>query len=447
MKIETIAIIGKPNVGKSTLFNRIIGTRKSIVDDEPGVTRDRIYGMGEWLTVPFELIDTGGLTLTVSAFQPNINHQVEFAIEEANTIIFLTSYKNGINQDDLYIAKLLKKSAKGKHIILVANMGEGYTQGADLNQFFNLGFGKPYIVSAEHGIGVGDMLDAVIKDFKPTTYVEQEGLTFCIIGRPNVGKSSLTNALLNKERVIVSEIAGTTRDSIDVDFKYAEQQFTLIDTAGIRRKGKIGTGIEKFAVIRAEKAIARSRIILLLLDGSQPFTEQDEVIGGLAFAANIPTIIVVNKIDLIKRTDQDLNILIKTIRNQFKYLVWAPIIFISALEHKKIHNIFAEIQEINEQATKRVPTSLLNDVILQAQMLQQPPLFKGARLNISYATQVNSQIPTFVIFCTNLKSLHFAYTRYMENRIREAFGFTKVPMTLYWKDKNARRRLGGTENE
>lgn len=440
--MNTVAIIGKPNVGKSTLFNRIIGIRKSIVDDTPGVTRDRLYAVGNWLTVPFEIIDTGGLTLKNSTFQANINTQVQFAIEEAQTIVFLTSYKQGIDQDDIYIAKLLKKTAKTKRIILVANMAESYTPDGDLSQFFTLGFGKPFMISAEHGIGTGDMLDAVIEGFPKNAAPTANSLTFCIIGRPNVGKSSLTNAILNRERVIVSEVAGTTRDSIDVDFKYNGEDFTLIDTAGIRRKGKVQDAIEKFAVLRAERAIVRSKIVLLILDGSQDFMEQDEVIGGLASAANIPTIIVVNKIDLVSHTDKELNLLSAKIRAQFKHLSWAPIIYISALNNKKIHNVFATIKEINAQACKKISTSILNEVILQAQMIQQPPLFKGTRIHISYATQVNSQIPTFVIFCANVHGLHFTYARYIENRIREAFEFTKVPITLYWKDKNSRVRGG-----
>ncbi len=438
--MNTVAIVGKPNVGKSTLFNRVIGNKKSIVDNISGVTRDRIYSYAEWLTRKFEIIDTGGLSLKDSTFQQNINEQVQFAIQEAEVIVFVVSYKYGIDNDDIYVAKQLKKYAKGKKVIFVANMAETYKQGDELNQYYSLGFGKPLMISAEHGIGTGDMLDQIITSFKSDKEHESSSLTFCIIGRPNVGKSSLTNAILRKERVIVSDVAGTTRDSIDVDFKYNNKIFTLIDTAGIRRKGKIEQGVEKYSVMRAERAIARSQVVLLVLDGSQEFTEQDEVIGGLCHEANIPTIIIVNKTDLIERSDKEYNKITNIIRSKFKYLSWAPIIFTSALNNKKLHNIFTTIEEINEQATKKVSTSILNEVILQSQMIQQAPLFKGGRVNISYATQVESQIPTFVIFCSNVKCLHFAYARYIENRIREAFGFDKVPITLFWKDKNARTR-------
>jgi len=438
--MNTVAIVGKPNVGKSTLFNRIIQKRKSIVHDNPGVTRDRIYDQAEWLTRQFELIDTGGITLTNLDFQANINEQVDFAIAEAQIIIFLTSFKLGIDNQDIYVAKLLKKVAKNKKIILCSNMAENYKSYDDVSCFYNLGFGQPIMISAEHGINTGDLLDEVIKNFPPQVAKKKDSLTFCIIGRPNVGKSSLTNAILNKERVIVSDIPGTTRDSIDVDFKYNGKNYTLVDTAGIRRKGRIQQGIEKYSILRAEKAIQYSQIIVLVLDGSKDFCEQDEVIGGMASQSNIPTIIVVNKIDLIPRSDIELNNIKKIIRSKFKHLSWAPIIFISALESKKIHFLFDTINKISEQAQKSIPSSLLNEVVLKSQMLQLAPIFKGLRINISYITQVKSQIPTFVIFCNNPKHLHFSYARYIENQIRTAFGFDIVPITLYWKDKNSRTR-------
>ncbi len=440
--MNTVAIVGKPNVGKSSLFNRIIDKKKAIIEDVPGVTRDRIYDSAVWLTKSFDIIDTGGIVNDNSPLQQNINNQVNFALEEADIIVFLVSYKYGVNNDDIYIAKLLKKLNKTKKIILCANMAETYQKGNDLAQFYNLGFGAPIMVSANHGIGIGDLLDAIIKDFKDESNNEKEDeFTFCIIGRPNVGKSSLTNAILNKERVIVSDVAGTTRDSIDVSFKYHQTNYTIIDTAGIRRKGKLWDNVEKYSVMRAQKAIERSQLILLVLDGSEEFKEQDEVIGGLASSANIPTMIIVNKIDQIKgMSDQKLNNIKKEIRNKFKHLTWAPIIFTSALEHKKLHHIFEMIEEIKEQATKKISTSLLNDVVLKAQMIQQAPLFKGNRINISYVTQIKSQIPSFVIFCNEPKYLHFSYARYIENQIRTAFGLDKVPITLYWKSKNARTR-------
>lgn len=434
----SVAIVGKPNIGKSTLFNRIIGHNKAIVDNIPGVTRDRIYAEAEWLTRKFELIDTGGLENSKINFQLNINEQVNFAIEEANTIIFLVSFIDGINEDDFYVAKTLKKYVKNKKIILCVNKTEKKISENEINQFYNLGFGKPYFISSSHGIGIGDLLDVIVNDIDKlsSTNLDEPDYSFCIIGKPNVGKSTLFNNIINENRVIVSDIPGSTRDSIDTIFKYENEEYKIIDTAGIRRKGKIKTNVEKYSVLRAERAIKKSQCILLVIDVSEGFTEQDEVIGGLAHAANIPTIIVVNKWDKIKKDTNSMNNIIKQIRNQFKYLFWAPIVFISAKEKKRINTIFETINIIRNQASIKIMTSSLNDVVLKAQMVQEAPLFKGGRLKISYVTQVQSQIPTFVIFCNNSKFLHFSYARYIENQIRNAFGLDKVPITLYWKTKN-----------
>ncbi len=431
----TVSIIGKPNVGKSTLFNRIIGKNKSIVDNQPGVTRDRIYDQTEWLTRSFELIDTGGLENSNANFQSNINSQVNFAIDEAQVLIFLVS-NDGIDENDYFVAKTLKKYCKNKKIILCVNKSESKPDYDKVNEFYNLGFGKPFFVSSVHGIGIGDLLDEIIKDVDKYQKNEIEpDHSFCIIGKPNVGKSTLFNSLVNEDRVIVSDIAGSTHDSIDFTFKYNSKTYQIIDTAGIRRKGKIQTNVEKYSVIRAERAIKNSKYILLVLDASNGITEQDEVIGGLAYAANIPTIIVINKWDEIEKNNSTMNEFTKLIRNRFKYLPWAPIIFISAKEKKRLHTIFETIEKINSEINRRIATSVLNDVILKAQMLQQAPIFKGSRVKISYATQVNSQIPTFVLFCNNSKYLHFSYARYIENQIRESFELKNTPITLYWKTK------------
>lgn len=443
--MSSVAIVGKPNVGKSTLFNRLIEQKKSIVDNQSGVTRDRIYGTVKWLTKEFELIDTGGVSKSDKPFQKQINDQVEFAIEEAGIILFLTSLKDGVSPDDILIAKKLKKLAKNKKVFLVVNKAENLNSSQSTSNYYNLGFGEPMYVSAEHGIGTGNLLDVLVQNltFKETSKTDH--LTFCIIGKPNVGKSSLTNAILNKSQVIVSDIAGTTRDSIDIDFNYNKKKYTIIDTAGIRRKGKIQSGVEKYSVLRAEKAIKKSQVILLVLDGSVEFSEQDEIIGGLASTANIPTIIIVNKIDLLDRSDKKFNEIKNLIRAKFKHLSWAPIEFTSAIDAKKIHKIFDTLQSIRDEAAKKVSTSLLNEVVLKAQMIQQAPLFKGSRLNISYCTQIVSQIPSFVIFCNDPKYLHFSYSRYIENKIRESFGIKNVPVLLYWKSKNTRIR--GNRNE
>lgn len=439
----TVAIVGKPNVGKSTLFNRIIQKRKSIVHDSAGVTRDRIYEEAEWLTRKFNIIDTGGFSSDKNNFQENINQQVAIAIEEAQVIVFVVSYLDGIDQNDVLISKKIKKYAKNKKIIFVVNKAESNKVLDSENKFFNLGFGKPIYISSAHGTGVGDLLDEIIKETNNKIYEEKFDLAlrFCIIGRPNVGKSSLVNTILNENKVIVSEIPGSTRDSTDNLFKYNHKNYIITDTAGIRRKGKVSEPIEKISVLRAEAAIKKSQLILFMLDASEPFNEQDEVIGGLAYKANIPTIIVVNKWDAIFEKDTNtMNRFKKEIEAKFQYLNWAPIVFISANENKRIHTIFETIEIINQQLKKKISTSILNEVVLKAQMMQQAPLFKGNRIIISYITQIKSQIPSFVIFCNSPKHLHFSYARYIENKIRIAFGLNYVPITLFWKDKNIKSR-------
>lgn len=440
----TVAIVGKPNVGKSTLFNRLTKQKVAITHSTPGVTRDRIFGEVEWLTKTFKLIDTGGLTSQQNSFQKNVEEQIGYAIIEADVIVFLCSYQDGINVDDLHAAKLLKKN-KNKLIQLVINKTESVnTSGIDFSQYYALGFGKPMLISSEHGIGIGDLLDQLINLgnslLTPSKTVRDYVAKFCIIGKANVGKSSLLNQLLNQPRVLVSTIPGTTRDAIDATFQYHHENYQVIDTAGIRRKGKIDTAIERYSLIRTKLAISRSDFILLMIDGSLPISEQDEVIGGLAFAANLPTIIVINKWDLVNKDTNTMNVFNKTIATRFQYLAWAPIIYISAKQNWRIHTLFTTIKLVKTQMQLKVATSLLNNVLIKAQMQNQPPVFNGDRLRISYATQVQAQIPTFVLFCNDPKYLHFSYGRYLEKKIRESFGFKNTPITLYFKSKNARNR-------
>ncbi len=438
--MQKVAIIGKPNVGKSSLFNRLVGTKKAIVDDMPGVTRDRNYGVCEWLNIKFQIIDTGGIINDEKIpLQTVINQQVNFAINEADIILFLVSAKDQIGANDYYASKLLKKH-KTKKVILVVNKSENndYTQD---NAFFSLGFGKPNYISAEHSIGVGDMLDELVKAIEKVGSSKiEDSYKFCVIGRPNVGKSSLVNCIMNENRVIVSPQANTTRDSIDSYFKYHGRDYTIIDTAGIRRKGKIVENVDRYSYLRTQKAISRSNLILLVLDGSEPFNEQDEVIGGLAYEANIPTIICINKWDAIEKKDYTMNEYTKLIRSQFNYLPWAPIVFISAKDNRRVNTIFESISEIERELNLSVSTSLLNDVIAKAQILNPPPKFKGGRSNLSYATQTKGQVPTFVVFGNDPKFMHFSYMRYIENQIRQAFGINHVPILVYFKDKNARIR-------
>ena len=432
----TVAIVGKPNVGKSTLFNRIIKKNKSIVDDIPGVTRDRVYGQAEWLTKNFFLIDTGGLTVENVDFQKQIKMQVDFAIDESQVIIFLVSSKDKIDNDDLFVAKLLKKN-KNKKIIFVANKSESY-----LNQevdYYKLGFGKPIMVSSAHGIGIGDLLDKIVS-YDIGEIRVNDSYKFCIIGRPNVGKSSLVNAILNKERVIVSNIPGTTRDAIDSDFSRDGKKYTIIDTAGIRKKSKMGIGIDKYAFIRVEQSIARSDLIVVVLDGSQEFNEQDEVIAGLAHKANIPSIIVVNKWDIVTKNEHTMKLMEKKIKEKFQFLNWSPIVFLSAKDNKRIFTLFNEMDKIQTNLTKKISSNALTEVVLRAQMLNNSPNFNMGRIKINYVVQVEGQVPTFVLFCNNPNFLHFSYSRYLENEIRESFGFDNVPITLYFKSKNSELR-------
>lgn len=433
-----VAIVGKPNVGKSTLFNRIIKKNKSIVDDAPGITRDRIYAKAEWLTQEFDLIDTGGLAVEEFDFKKQIEYQVNFAIKEASIIIFVVSSKDGINNDDYYVSKILKKH-KNKKIILAVNKSEK-TSSIDENEFYKFGFGKPFFISANHGIGIGDLLDEVIQT-KQTASKEHETFKFCIIGRPNVGKSSLVNTILQEERVIASPIANTTRDAIDSDFKRNNEYFTIIDTAGIRRKGKIRENVDKYALLRVEQSISRSKLIVVLLDGSEEFNEQDEVIAGLAYKANIPTIIAVNKWDAIdNKNEKSMNEYTKKIKNKFKFLSWAPIIFISAKENKRIDTLFNKITEIKETLEKKFSSKVLTELVLRLQMLNSPPQFNLGRIKVNYVSQVEGQIPTFVLFCNNPEYLHFSYARYLENGIRESLNLTNIPITLYFKNKSDKIR-------
>ena len=437
--MNKIAIVGKPNVGKSTLFNRIIKKNKSIVDDLAGVTRDRIYSDAQWLNRSFTLIDTGGLTVKEFDFKTNIQKQVDYAINESNCIIFLLSFKDGVNEDDYYIANLLKKK-KVKNVIVAVNKSESRSNYFNESEYYKFGFGKPIFISSSHGIGVGDLLDKIIGFGKQEDNNKSEDFPFCIIGKPNVGKSSLVNAILNEDRMIVSNISGTTRDAIDSYFTRNNINYTIIDTAGIRRKGKIKENVDKYSLVRVEQSIARSKLIILMLDGSEEFSEQDEVIGGLIHKANIPSIIIVNKWDIVEKNTNTMNEFIKKIRNKFKFLSWSPIVFISAKENKRIDTLFSEIENIRESLKKKINPSILTNEFKKMQLLNNPPMFNGGRIRISYVTQVEGQIPTFVVFCNNPNYLHFSYARYLENNLRETFGLNNIPITLYFKSKNSRVR-------
>ena len=425
----TVAIVGRPNVGKSTVFNRMLEQRVSIVEDTPGVTRDRIYGDCQWLSKTYRLIDTGGIQIDDVPFQKEINAQVEIAIEEADVIIFLTDGRSGMSDDDEYIARLLRASKKP--VILAVNKIDDSTKLADIYEYYALGIGDPIAVSGVHGIGIGDLLDKVVELMPEKSEEEYEGMIrFALIGRPNVGKSSLANAFLKQERVIVSDIEGTTRDAIDTVFEANGQNYVVIDTAGIRKRGKIYESVEKYSVLRAKAAIERCDVALVLLDGSTGIIEQDKHVAGLAHEAKKGVIIVYNKWDLVEKDDKTMANITKEIRKQFVYLDYAPIAFISAKQSKRVDTLLPLIDLVYENLNKRIQTSVLNEVILDAQLANPAKPHNGKKFKIYYASQVSSAPCTIVLFCNDPELLHFSYERYIENKLREAFGFEGVPINI-----------------
>lgn len=431
----TVAIVGRPNVGKSTIFNRLIGERKSIVDDTPGVTRDRIYGTVEWLTQSFHIIDTGGIQIEDQPFSEEINMQVDIAIEEADVIIFITSAKEGVMTDDMAIARKLQKS--NKPVVLAVNKADNQELQMAVYEFYSLGLGDPMTISGAHGIGLGDLLDKVIELMPKKELKPYEGITsFCVIGRPNVGKSSLVNAILKEDRVIVSNIEGTTRDAIDTPFKVDDKEYMIIDTAGIRKRGKIYENIEKYSILRAMNAIERSNVVLFVIDGELGIREQDKHVAGLAHEAGKGVIIVYNKWDTVDKDEKTMNAIEKEIRAQFVYLDYAPIAFTSALTHSKVNKLIPLIDEVHDSCCMRIMTNVLNDVILDAQMMNPPKPHLGKQLKIYYASQVSVEPPTIVLFVNDPELLHFSYSRYIENKLKEAFGFVGTPIRIIARKKS-----------
>ena len=428
------AIVGRPNVGKSTIFNRMIGERKSIVEDTPGVTRDRIYGKVEWLTQEFRLIDTGGIQLADQPFQEEIRMQVEIAVDEADVIIFVVNGREGLTNDDEYIARMLQRSEKP--VILAVNKVDNAEMQANIYEFYNLGIGDPTAVSGIHGIGIGDILDEVIRSFPKKKINDYEGMTkFCLIGRPNVGKSSLVNALLNEDRSIVSQIEGTTRDAIDTPFQRDGKEYVVIDTAGIRKRGKVYESIEKYSVLRAMSAIERSDVVLVVLDGETGIREQDKHVAGYAHEAGKGVILVYNKWDAVEKDEQTMNQITKKLRQEFIYLDYAPILFVSAKSGQRVNALLPLIDEVHDYALLRIQTNILFEVIMDAQLMTPPPTHKGQRLKIYYASQVAVAPPTIVLFVNDPSLLHFSYQRYLENRLREAFGFTGTTLRIIARER------------
>lgn len=430
-----VAIVGRPNVGKSSLFNRIIGERLSITDDASGITRDRIYGKTSWLNQEFSIIDTGGIILRDEPFSKEILAQATLAIDEADVIIMVVDARSGITNDDENVISILRKS--NKPLIVAANKVDDGSLLDLTYEFYNLGVSEVIGISALHGIGIGDLLDKVI-EYMPKreekTY-DESYIKFCLIGQPNVGKSTLTNTILGEERVIVSDIPGTTRDAIDTVFTRNNQKYVVIDTAGIRKQGKIYENAEKYAVIRAINAIERCDIAIVVLDGSKEVEEQDKRIAGYAREYNRALIIVVNKWDMVKKDDKTMNQYTEKIKNHFQFMDFAPIIFISALNKERVHLLLNAIDQVYENFNRRVVTSTLNDVLMDAVILNQPPIFNGNRLRLSYATQSDVMPPTFVLFVNSEQHMHFSYLRYLENKIREAFPFEGCPIKFVLRKK------------
>ncbi len=432
MARAVVAIVGSPNVGKSTIFNRIIGDKRAIVDDEAGITRDRLYGTANWLGKTFTLIDTGGIEIANRPFQEQIRMQANIAIEEADIILFVVDGKVGITSDDHMVAKLLRKIKKP--ILLLVNKIDEGLQAANAAEFYSLGLGEPIPVSGSHGVGIGDVLNRIIdkiEDHKDEA--SEDVVTFSLIGRPNVGKSSLTNAILSQERVIVSDISGTTRDSIDTPFNKDGVNYVVIDTAGLKKKGKIYEAIDKYSAIRALKAIERSEIVLLVLDGKTGITEQDKHVIQYATDLHKAIIIVVNKWDLVDKDTNTMSSYEKLIRNEYKFLDYAPIVFLSALTKRRINTLFEYLLLVHEAYHTRIQTSILNNVIQEAQVMNQAPDFNGGRLKIYYATQVLTAPPTISLVVNDPEFMHFSYQRYLENRLRETFNFEGTPIKISLK--------------
>lgn len=433
--LPKVAIVGRPNVGKSSLFNRIIGSRLSITDDTPGVTRDRIYAKASWLAKDFYVIDTGGIEIKDAPFQVEIKAQVEIALEEADVIIFLVDVRSQLTDDDNYIAKVLHKSKKD--VIVAVNKVDDEKFKDNIYDFYSLGFGEIYPISTLHGIGLGDLLDEVIKHFKQKEEDENaDSIKFSLIGRPNVGKSSLVNAILKENRVIVSNIAGTTRDSIDEVFTYDNNKYIIIDTAGMKKRGKIYENLEKYAQIRAIDAIIRSDIVLLVLDASTGIIEQDTHVGQYIEMYNKPCIIVVNKWDVVAKETNTMHEFELEVRDKFKYLDYAPIVFLSALTKKRVNTLFPMLKLTYDAYHRRIQTSILNDVIIDAYQMNLPSFFNGGKLKIYYATQVGVCPPTFSIFVNDENYLHFSYKRYLENQIRKNFDFFATPIKLEFRRRD-----------
>jgi GTP-binding protein len=433
MRRQVVALVGRPNVGKSTLFNRLVGSKVAIIEDTPGITRDRIYGIVNFNNYSFHLIDTGGIDISDDKFNEEIKVQAEIAINEADVIVFVVDAKEGLTSNDLVVKNMLLKS--NKKVIVAVNKIDSKSAKDNIYDFYELGFDNYINISSEQNEGIYELLLSITEDFNEYEEENDDTLKFSIIGRPNVGKSSLVNAILNEERVIVSDIAGTTRDAIDTPFTYHGQPLVVIDTAGMRKKGRIYENVEKYSLLRSLKAIDRSDVCLLVIDAKEGIIEHDKHIAGYAIEAGKPIIIVVNKWDTIESKDEQMKKFTKDIRANFQFMPYAPIVFLSALTKKRIHTLIPEILKVYQNSNRMIPTNLINDVIKDAYNLNLPPSYKGKRLKIYFSNQVSVAPPTFNIQVNSKGLIHFSYLRYLENKIRESFDFEGTPIVLQFKNK------------
>ncbi|MBM6976802.1 ribosome biogenesis GTPase Der [Intestinimonas butyriciproducens] len=432
-----VAIVGRPNVGKSMLFNKLVGKRLSIVEDTPGVTRDRLYAEAEWCGRTFDIVDTGGIEPgTDSEILTFMRKQAEIAIQNATVIVFLCDIKTGLTASDQEVANMLLRSRKPV-VLAVNKMDQVGATNPDIYEFYNLGLGDPIAVSAVHGHGTGDLLDACVQYFPEEVEDDtpDDVVKVAVIGKPNVGKSSLINRILGEERVIVSNVAGTTRDAVDSYFENTQGKYLFIDTAGMRKKSKVDDRIEKFSVLRATMAIERSDVCLILIDANEGVTEQDTKVAGLAHEAGKACIIVVNKWDAIEKDDKTMDRMREDVRRDLSYMTYAPIVFISALTGQRVNRLFELINYVNDQAAMRITTGMLNTLLADATARVQPPTDKGRRLKIFYMTQVGVKPPHFVCFCNDAQLFHFSYQRYIENQIRATFGLEGTPVRLTIRQK------------
>ena len=434
MRKPIVALVGRPNVGKSTIFNRLVGSKIAIIEDTPGVTRDRLYGTVNYLDYSFHLIDTGGSDITTGNFNTEIKGQAELAIDEADIVIFVVDGKEGLTANDYTVRDILKKS--GKPVIVAINKTDSKAYEEHKYDFYDLAFDNYIEMSAEHNLGVSTLLDEITKNFKEIKEeYDEEIIKFSIIGRPNVGKSSLVNALLNEERVIVSPVAGTTRDAIDTPFRYHDKDFVVIDTAGMRKRGKIYENVEKYSLLRSLKAIDRSDVCVIVINAEEGIIEHDKHIAGYAIEAGKAVVIAVNKWDTVEDKDKAMKEWKEEINFQFQFMPYAKVVFLSALTKKRIHTLMPEIIKANENAHRKISTSSLNNVITDAYALNLPPSYKGKRLKIYFSNQSNICPPTFNIQVNSKGLIHFSYERYLENKIRENFDFTGTPIVLNFKNK------------